>query len=210
MRALLTEARSPHVVLSLSFSYSGWFHGAQGLCAFTFLPGLLRPTREGAQGGAPSSIREGACGLREQSKSCLLAFCVNQGILASFLSSISLTAKFFPCLFLLLSILLIANAILPRESLDPIRAGPQYSPFTFIKRLFSSSSLSAISVVSSAYLRLLIFLPVIFIPAYASSSLELSGKLWLEVWNFQPCSSFSWEGLENELMFYYAYVMRPW
>ena len=33
------------------------------------------------------------------------------------------------------------------------------SSFTFIKRLFSSSSLSAIRVVSSAYLRLLIFLP---------------------------------------------------
>ena len=32
------------------------------------------------------------------------------------------------------------------------------SSFTFIKRLFSSSSLSAISVVSSAYLKLLIFL----------------------------------------------------
>ena len=42
--------------------------------------------------------------------------------------------------------------------------------FTFIKRLFSSSSLSAIRVVSSAYLRLLIFLPAIFIPACASSS----------------------------------------
>ena len=33
------------------------------------------------------------------------------------------------------------------------------SSFTFIKRLFSSSLLSAIKVVSSAYLRLLIFLP---------------------------------------------------
>ena len=33
------------------------------------------------------------------------------------------------------------------------------SSFTFIKRLFSSSSLSAIRVVSSAYLGLLIFLP---------------------------------------------------
>ena len=41
--------------------------------------------------------------------------------------------------------------------------------FTFIKRLFSSS-LSAIRVVSSAYLRLLIFLPAIMIPACASSS----------------------------------------
>ena len=39
------------------------------------------------------------------------------------------------------------------------------SSFTFIKRLFSSSSLSAIRVVSSAYLRLLIFLPAILIPS---------------------------------------------
>ena len=43
------------------------------------------------------------------------------------------------------------------------------SSFTFIKRLFSSS-LSDIRVVSSAYLRLLIFLPAILIPACASSS----------------------------------------
>ena len=41
--------------------------------------------------------------------------------------------------------------------------------FTFIKRLFSSS-LSAIRMVSSAYLRLLIFLLAILIPAYASNS----------------------------------------
>src|SRR5574337_1216590 len=45
------------------------------------------------------------------------------------------------------------------------------SSFTFIKRLFSSSLLSAIMVVSSAYLRLLIFLPAIFVPACASPSL---------------------------------------
>ena len=45
------------------------------------------------------------------------------------------------------------------------------SSFTIIKRLFSSSLLSVIRVVSSAYLRLLIFLPAILIPAYASSSL---------------------------------------
>ena len=42
--------------------------------------------------------------------------------------------------------------------------------FTFIKRLFSSSLLSAIRVVSSAYLWLLIFLLAILIPACASSS----------------------------------------
>ena len=39
------------------------------------------------------------------------------------------------------------------------------STFTFIKRLLSSSSLSAIRVVSSAYLRLLRFLPAVLIPA---------------------------------------------
>ena len=44
------------------------------------------------------------------------------------------------------------------------------SSFTFIKKLFSSSSLSAIRVVSSAYLRLLTFLQAILIPACASSS----------------------------------------
>ena len=41
------------------------------------------------------------------------------------------------------------------------------SSFTFIKRFFSSSSLSAIWVVSSVYLRILIFLLAILIPAYA-------------------------------------------
>ena len=44
------------------------------------------------------------------------------------------------------------------------------SSFTFIKRLLSSSSLSAIRVVSSAYLRLLIFHLAILIPDCASSS----------------------------------------
>ena len=42
--------------------------------------------------------------------------------------------------------------------------------FTFIKRLYSCSSLSAVRVLSSAYLKLLIFLPAILISAYASSS----------------------------------------
>ena len=44
------------------------------------------------------------------------------------------------------------------------------SSFMFIKRFLNSSSLSAIRVVSSAYLRLLIFLPAVLISAYASSS----------------------------------------
>ena len=43
------------------------------------------------------------------------------------------------------------------------------SSCTFIKRLFSSSLLSAVSVVSSAYLRLLVFLLTILMPACAPS-----------------------------------------
>ena len=45
------------------------------------------------------------------------------------------------------------------------------SSFPFIKRLFSSSLLSAIWVVPSAYLKLLIFILAILIPACASSNL---------------------------------------
>ena len=44
------------------------------------------------------------------------------------------------------------------------------SSYTFIKRLFSSPLLFTLRVVSSAYLRLLISLLAILIPAYASSS----------------------------------------
>ena len=44
------------------------------------------------------------------------------------------------------------------------------SSFTLMKRLFSSSSLSAITVVSSAYQRWLIFLPAVLITAYDSSN----------------------------------------
>ena len=48
---------------------------------------------------------------------------------------------------------------------------PSISSLIFITRLFSSSLLSVIRVVSSAYLRLLIFLPAILIPACTSFSL---------------------------------------
>ena len=53
---------------------------------------------------------------------------------------------------------------------------PAFSLFSyaFIKRLFSSYSLIAIRVVSSAYLRLLIFLLAILIPACDSTSSLLS------------------------------------
>ena len=61
-----------------------------------------------------------------------------------------------------------------------------FSSFTFIKRLFSSSSLSAIRVVSSTYLKLLIFLQEILIPGCASSSPEFH-MMWSEVKIAQSC-----------------------
>ena len=70
------------------------------------------------------------------------------------------------------------------------------SSFAFIKRLCSSSSLSGIRVVSSAYLRLLIFLWAILIPACASSSLAFhvlysAYKLNKQGDNIQPwCTPF--------------------
>ena len=69
------------------------------------------------------------------------------------------------------------------------------SSYTFNKRFFSSSSLSAIRVVSSACLRLLIFLPAILIPACASFSLAFcmmysANKLNKQGDNIQPWSIF--------------------
>ena len=51
-----------------------------------------------------------------------------------------------------------------------VEPGFSLSSFIFIKRLFSCSLLSAIRMVLSAYLRLLIFLLAILIPACASSN----------------------------------------
>ena len=50
------------------------------------------------------------------------------------------------------------------------KAAFSLSSFTSSKRLFNSSSLSAVRVVSPAYLKLLIFLPAILIPVYTWSS----------------------------------------
>ena len=70
-----------------------------------------------------------------------------------------------------------------------------HSSFTIIKRLSSSSSLSAIRVVSSAYLRLLIFLLAVLIPACDLSSLAFrmmysAYELSKQGDNIQPCTSF--------------------
>ena len=72
-----------------------------------------------------------------------------------------------------------------------LKPASSLSSFTFIKRLFSSSSLSAIRVVTLAYLRLLIYLWAILISAFASSS----PAFWMmySVYRAFPCGSASKE-----------------
>ena len=73
------------------------------------------------------------------------------------------------------------------------KPGFSLSSFIFIKRLFSSSLLSAIRVVSSAYLRLLIFLPAVLISALLHSAqpfawctlLSCFSRVWQDD-NIQP------------------------
>ena len=65
------------------------------------------------------------------------------------------------------------------------------SPFMFIKRIFSSS-FSAIRVVSSAYLMLLMFLPAILIPACASSSLAFCMMYFASTLNKQGDNIYPW------------------
>ena len=90
----------PFPSFSLSVLLSGWLLGAQGLSEFTFLPGLLRPDREGAlhlhQGWGVlrlhSTKRAPAASVNRASSvpGALLVFCVNQGR-----SSLSLSALLY-------------------------------------------------------------------------------------------------------------------
>ena len=88
---LLHQSFGPRVLLSLSLSLppslslSGYFFGAQRLSELTFLPGLLRPSREGTLHLHPiERAPEASVNRASPVSGTLLAFCVNQGISASF------------------------------------------------------------------------------------------------------------------------------
>ena len=68
--------------------------------------------------------------------------------------------------------LLLCHLVLSHDLFWMLSFKPAFSlsSFTLIKRLFSFSLLSAIRMVSSVYLRLLILLPAVLIPACDSSS----------------------------------------
>ena len=67
-----------------------------------------------------------------------------------------------------------------------------FSSFTLIKKLCSSSLLSVISVVSSAYLRLLILSPTVLIPAFYVFifRLILLFVIFIQRWSFQTLHTF--------------------
>ena len=86
---LLHQSFGPCVFLSLSLSlplsFSGWSPGAQRLSEFTFLPGLLRPSQEGALHLHPiERVPEASMNRASPVSGTLLAFCINQGRSASF------------------------------------------------------------------------------------------------------------------------------
>ena len=71
--------------LSFSLSFSGWSPGAQRSSGFIFLPGLLRPSRQGTLRLHPiKRVPEAFMNRASPVPGALLAFCVNQGISASF------------------------------------------------------------------------------------------------------------------------------
>ena len=86
-----------------------------------------------------------------------------------------------------------------------------FSSFTLIKRFFTSSLLSAIRVVSSAYLRWLIFLPAVLIPAcdsprpvfhimYSAYKLSKQGDI------IQPCH-IPFPSLTSQLFYVQFYLL---
>ena len=82
---LLHQSSGPCVFLSLSFSLSGYFFGVQSPSELTFLLGLLRPSPEGVLRLHPiERVPEASVNRASPVPGALLAFCVNQGISASF------------------------------------------------------------------------------------------------------------------------------
>ena len=82
---LLHQSSGSHVFLSLSLSLSGYFFGVQRPSEFTFLPGLLRPSRESAlRLHSIERVPEASMNRASPVPGALLAFFVNQGISASF------------------------------------------------------------------------------------------------------------------------------
>ena len=89
IKPLLHQSFCPRVSLSLFLSlplfFSRWSPGVQRPSEFTFLPGLLRPSREGALCLHPiERAPEASVNRASPMPGALLAFSVNQGISASF------------------------------------------------------------------------------------------------------------------------------
>ena len=76
-----------------------------------------------------------------------------------------------------------------------------FSPFTFIKKLFSSSSLSVVRVVSSAHLRLLVFLWQFWFQLVLESRdipiVEIKNWWFRQEWHYKGKEWYKWWMLEK-------------
>ena len=101
IRALVPVSVFLFLSLSPSLSFSGWSPGAQSLSEFTFLPRLLRPSRESALSlHSIERVPEASVKRASPVPGALLAFFINQVISASFSPLLSYhwlrTTRFWP------------------------------------------------------------------------------------------------------------------
>ena len=95
------RALIPVYFLCLSLSFSAWSPGVHRPSEFTFLPGLLRPSRESALSlHSIERVPEASVNRASPVPEALLAFFINQGISASFSPLLSYhwlwTTRFWP------------------------------------------------------------------------------------------------------------------
>ena len=131
----------------------------------------------------------------KRSKSLLISWL--QSLSAVILQPPKIVSHFFHCFPSICHEVMILDAMIFLSWMLSFKQVFSLSFFTFIKRLFNSSLLSAIRVLLSAYLRLSIFHPTILIPAGDSSSLTFhmmysAYMLNKQGDNIQPwCTAFS-------------------
>ena len=121
----VTGLASPLLGLPVSFFLcfsSGWSPGAQRPSEFTFLPGLLRPSREGALHLHPIERAPVASVNRVSPCRGFIGFLCKPRNINHFLSSMFLTVTFFISLYI--SLYLSHRRHHPEDTLDPTGAGP--------------------------------------------------------------------------------------
>ena len=105
-------------------------------------------------------------------RKCLLILCLQSPCAVILeLTQENKVSHYFHCFPSICHVVMEQDAMIFVFGMLSFKSAFSLSSFTFIKWLFSSSSLSALRMESSAYLRLLIFLLAVLIPVWVSFSL---------------------------------------